>query len=76
VVRPTPPLLVVLGAAACPAVTGFVGALTTYSTFGWEPVRRREQASTLPAALNAIGSVLAGLGAAGPGLAAGSVVGS
>jgi fluoride exporter len=81
VVRPTPPLLVVLGAAACPAVTalvdtGFCGALTTYSTFGWEPVPLREQGSTLPAALNAIGSVLAGLGAAGPGLAAGSVVGS
>jgi CrcB protein len=72
---------VVVGAAAPPEVTalvgsGFCGALTTYSTFGYETVRLGAQDSRLLAALNAIGSVLAGLGAAGLGLAVGLAAGS
>lgn len=71
----------VLGAGASPAVTalvgtGFCGALTTYSTFGHETVQLAESGRWWSAGLNAIGSVLAGLGAAGLGLAVGTAVGS
>jgi fluoride exporter len=65
----------VTGATASPWVlalvgTGFCGALTTYSTFGWETVHL----SRPLAVANAVGSVLAGLGAAGLGLAVGGAL--
>ncbi|TQM65000.1 fluoride efflux transporter CrcB [Humibacillus xanthopallidus] len=60
----------VLGAAstgALPAAavafigTGICGALTTFSTFGFETVRLLEEGSVGTAALNAVGSLAAGL---------------
>ncbi|GAA3557236.1 fluoride efflux transporter CrcB [Nonomuraea rosea] len=46
------------------AATGFCGALTTYSTFGYETVRLLEDGARFHAAANAVTSVVAGLGAA------------
>ncbi|HEY9415091.1 MAG TPA: fluoride efflux transporter CrcB [Pseudonocardia sp.] len=67
----------VAGAAVSPGVTallgtGFCGALTTYSTFGYETVALAGRRAWLYATLNAVGSVVAGLGAAGLGLAIGA----
>jgi CrcB protein len=44
--------------------TGFCGALTTYSTFGYETLRLAEEGAYGYATLNAGGSVVAGVGAA------------
>jgi len=63
-------LLGVLAGAAVPAPvlalvgTGFCGALTTYSTFGYETLALVERRAYLLATLNVVGSVGAGLGAA------------
>jgi CrcB protein len=56
--------------------TGFCGALTTYSTFGYETVRLTESGSRLHALLNIALSLAAGLASAWLGLVlAGSVWG-
>jgi len=50
--------------------TGLCGALTTYSTFGYETVRLVEDRFRAYALLNVVASVAAGLGAAFCGIAA------
>ncbi|BCJ52643.1 putative fluoride ion transporter CrcB 2 [Actinoplanes sp. NBRC 14428] len=52
-----PPLAALLG-------TGFCGALTTYSTFGFETLGLARSGQRFLAGAYALGSVLAGLGAA------------
>lgn len=49
---------------------GFCGALTTYSTFGYETLRLVQSGATLYAVRNAFGSIIAGLAAAYLGLLA------
>lgn len=49
--------------------TAFCGAFTTYSTFGYETVRLLEDRAYLFAAMNALASIVAGLGAAFAGMA-------
>ena len=48
---------------------GFCGALTTYSTFGYETVRLVEDGAWFYACANVLASVVAGLGAAFCGVA-------
>lgn len=71
----------VLGSAASPELTallgtGFCGALTTYSTFGYETVLLAAGRRRLYAALNVVASLTAGLGAAGLGLVIGGSLGA
>ncbi|WP_043502173.1 fluoride efflux transporter CrcB [Georgenia sp. SUBG003] len=61
-------------AVVAAAGTGFCGALTTYSTFGYETARLRESGSRLYVLLNITLSLAAGLAAAWLGLAAAGVV--
>jgi len=63
------------GGVALPAwvlplvATGFCGALTTFSTFGYETIRLLEEGSTLAAATNSLASLGVGLGACAGGYA-------
>jgi fluoride exporter len=57
VLRTPAPVLAAVG-------TGLCGALTTYSTFGYETVRLLHQRARLFATLNVAASIVAGLGAA------------
>lgn len=54
--------------------TGFCGALTTYSTFGYETVRLLEEGSRFYALANVVASIVAGLGAAFCGAAVAAAV--
>lgn len=49
--------------------TGFCGALTTFSTFGYETIRLLEEGSTLAAAGNSLASLAVALGACAGGYA-------
>lgn len=54
--------------------TGICGALTTFSTFGYETVRLLDEGSVLAAAANSIASIVVGLGACAGGFALASAV--
>ncbi|MGH3486708.1 MAG: fluoride efflux transporter FluC, partial [Actinopolymorphaceae bacterium] len=56
--------------------TGLCGALTTYSTFGYETLRLVENGARLQAVANAVVSVFAGLGTAFVGYAVGAALSS
>ncbi|WP_327347759.1 fluoride efflux transporter CrcB [Streptomyces europaeiscabiei] len=49
--------------------TGLCGALTTYSTFSYETLRLAQDGARFHVVANAVGSVVAGLGAAFVGMA-------
>lgn len=50
--------------------TGFCGALTTFSTFGFETIRLLEEGSLLTAAANCVASLVVGFAACAGGFAA------
>lgn len=54
--------------------TGFCGALTTFSTFGFETIRLLEEGSVLTAAANCAASLLVGLAACAGGFAVAAAV--
>lgn len=71
----------VVGSGRAPAAvvalvgTGFCGALTTYSTYGWESLRLAERGARWTAASYVLGSTAAGLAAAVAGWQLGTVLG-
>jgi CrcB protein len=63
------------GWAAALCGTGFCGALTTYSTFGYETVRLVQERARLFAAANVVVSIVGGLAAAYLGLGLAKLLG-
>jgi CrcB protein len=54
--------------------TGICGALTTFSTFGYETVRLLDEGSVAAAAANSVASIAVGLGACAGGFAVASTL--
>lgn len=54
---------------------GFLGALTTFSTFGYETIRHVEESEWLLAGMNVAGNLVLGLAAAAGGVLVGRMIG-